>query len=89
MSDGDFFLEYCEVVDVELAHRVSLSADEDDSCVLLAEGGCAVYEHRPLQCRAYPFLGTTLRSRGAWDAVVASCPGAGGGRLWSKRQIEQ
>jgi Fe-S-cluster containining protein len=89
MSDEEFFVEYCEVVDVELAHRVSLVATEDGSCMLLADDRCTVYEHRPLQCRAYPLCGTSLVGREAWDAVAASCPGVGDGRLWSEEQIEQ
>ncbi|MBN1612517.1 MAG: YkgJ family cysteine cluster protein [Polyangiaceae bacterium] len=89
LSDEEFFLAYCEVVDVELAQRVSLVATEDDSCVLLGDQGCTVYEHRPLQCRAYPFWGTSLVDAKAWDAVAASCPGVGGGWLWSKECIEQ
>jgi Fe-S-cluster containining protein len=89
LSDEQFFLDCCEVVDVELAQRVSLVAAEDGSCVLLTEEGCLVYEQRPLQCRAYPFWGTHLVEREAWDEVARSCPGVGGGRLWSKEQIEQ
>lgn len=88
MPDEDFFLEYCEVVDVELAQRVSLVAAEDHACVFWSEQGCMVYEHRPLQCRAYPFWGTNLVARASWDQVAASCPGIRDGRLWSKQEIE-
>ena len=89
MSDEQFFVDYCEVVDVELAQRVSLVATGDDSCVLLGDEGCTVYGERPLQCQAYPFWGTNLVARSDWDAVAGSCPGVGGRRLWSKEQIEQ
>lgn len=88
MSDEEFFLEYCEIVDLQLAQRVSLVAEEDGACVFLGDEGCDVYEHRPLQCRTYPFWATNLMDQRSWDEGTADCPGAKASKLWSREQIE-
>jgi Fe-S-cluster containining protein len=89
LTDGEFFLEYCEVVDLGVAQRVSLIAAEDHTCVLLKDGQCAVYEARPLQCRTYPFWGIHLADPESWQRASKSCPGIGQGRLWSRKQIDE
>ncbi len=47
-----------------------------------------MYQHRPLQCRSYPFWSGNLTSRDTWERLKLSCPGVGRGRLHSKREIE-
>jgi hypothetical protein len=44
------------------------------SCIFLDnENKCAVYEHRPDMCRAFPFMETLWRKPGRWQA--ANCEG--------------
>jgi uncharacterized protein len=88
MSDEEFFVEYCEVVDLHLAERVSLIAEDNGDCVFLGEDGCDVYEHRPLQCRTYPFWATHLIDRASWHKAGETCPGIDAGRLWTQREIQ-
>jgi uncharacterized protein len=87
LSDEEFFLEYCEIVDLELAQRVSLVADENGACVFLGPAGCEVYEHRPLQCRAFPFWASNLMDAQSWQQVGETCCGVGRGRLWSREEV--
>lgn len=88
MSDQDFFLEYCEVVDLRLAKRVSLVARDSGECVFLVDGSCRLYEHRPLQCRTFPFWASNLACPQSWEEGTSHCPGVGQGDDWSERQIE-
>jgi Fe-S-cluster containining protein len=87
LSDDEFFLQYCEVVELDLAARISLVAEDDGSCVFLGRQGCEVYEQRPLQCRTYPFWSTNLLDREAWQSTCEACAGAGQGKLWSPQEI--
>lgn len=89
LSDEEFFLQYCEIVDVRLAQRVSLAADPDGRCVFLDGNRCAVYEHRPLQCRSFPFWASNLADTEAWNSVGQVCPGVNQGRLWPSQELEE
>jgi Fe-S-cluster containining protein len=40
---------------------------------------CEVYDHRPNQCRSWPFWPSNLTSRRAWDESARRCPGMGQG----------
>jgi len=51
--------------------------------------GCAVYDARPLQCRAFPFWDSVVCSQGAWERVGRECPGVGSGRLYSREEIDE
>ena len=82
-------MAYCEVVDLRIAQRVSLVAADHHACVFLKDGGCSVYDYRPLQCRTYPFWGIHLVDRDRWSRAAASCPGIGQGRLWSREEIDK
>jgi uncharacterized protein len=42
---------------------------------------CGVYEHRPEQCRTWPFWPSIVASRKRWDDTSRTCPGIGRGRL--------
>ncbi|OGW46523.1 MAG: hypothetical protein A2078_06420 [Nitrospirae bacterium GWC2_57_9] len=61
---------------------------EDKDCPFLAQGRCAVYEARPWQCRTWPFWPENMNKR-VWEhEVLAYCPGAGKGRLYTAEEIE-
>ena len=51
----------------------------DGRCFFQDENTCAIYEHRPLICRFYPF---SLRKKGSAYAFGVSdeCPGLGNGK---------
>ena len=74
-----------EVDDIELAKKT------DGSCVFLENRNCSVYEARPLQCRAYPFLPldsyAPIESHWTWRYEGKYCPGIGKGRLYRKEEI--
>jgi len=69
------------------ALRLSLKERPNGDCVLW-NGGCAVYEVRPAQCRNFPFWRDALRSRRVFREVVRGCPGVGKGRLYDREDID-
>lgn len=89
LTDEEFFLDYCEVVDLGLATRVSLVADESGACVFLGDQGCEIYEHRPLQCKTFPFWASNLTDADAWQSAGKDCPGIDQGRVWSPQEIAE
>lgn len=50
---------------------------------------CQVYEHRPRQCRTWPFWDSNLKSQEAWDEMCEGCPGSGKGKLYSLEHINE
>jgi Fe-S-cluster containining protein len=88
MAYTEFIAMYCRWIPQGNGFE-SLSLREKSSldCIFW-EDGCTVYEHRPLQCRAFPFWEYLLSSRKSWQAAVADCPGAGKGSLHSGEEIE-
>ncbi|MDR2702637.1 MAG: YkgJ family cysteine cluster protein [Spirochaetaceae bacterium] len=76
---------YCRWVPVAEGQKLSLKEKANFDCIFW-QGGCTVYQSRPLQCRTFPFWETALRSPEAWKAL--SCPGAGRGELRSLEYIE-
>jgi Fe-S-cluster containining protein len=89
VSLDEFIAAYCRWAPGERGRkRLSLKEKPNFDCVFW-DGGCAVYEARPLQCRAFPFWPRNLASRRAWDSVAAYCPGAGKGTLHPRPEIER
>ena len=80
---------YCTLVDVGGFRQVSLSEQENKDCVLFRDGACSVYQHRPLQCRSFPFWSPFLTSRADWDALEGMCPGVNMGEFHDAAEIEQ
>lgn len=58
-------------------------------CVFLDGNKCEVYEGRPTQCRTWPFWPDHMNAKDWNKEVVSFCPGAGKGKLYSKKQIEE
>jgi Fe-S-cluster containining protein len=84
-----FFADYCIAVDTGLGMALSLKEKPGFDCVFWSEGGCTVYEDRPVQCSTYPFWSSILESRRRWNEEAASCPGVGVGELKSRTYIEE
>ncbi len=92
-----FFEEYCTLVDTGTGMALSLREVARDvagekascDCALWDNGGCAVYEDRPVQCATYPFWSTIVESSASWSEEARSCPGIGAGELRSREYIEE
>lgn len=64
----------------------SIREDSQGNCLFLNDG-CAIYGVRPLQCRAFPFWFSIMRSEKRWREVASRCPGIGQGRLYDRDEI--
>jgi hypothetical protein len=73
--------------------RYSLTEKSNGDCVFLERKDdkvvCQIYEHRPKQCRTWPFWRINLKSPEHWAAAAGSCPGMGKGSLYTPDQIEE
>ena len=67
--------------------RLSLREKAGYDCVFW-DGGCVVYEARPLQCRTFPFWPSVLASGEAWKETAADCPGMDRGPIHGAEHIE-
>jgi Fe-S-cluster containining protein len=65
--------------------QLSLKEKSNFDCIFW-EGGCRVYEKRPLQCRTYPFWDSIMFSSQAWKKL--DCPGINKGSLFTREYIE-
>ncbi len=48
---------------------------------------CSVYEHRPEQCRTWPFWPSNLGNARMWEQAGVNCPGLGHGHCYSPEHI--
>lgn len=78
---------YCRRVQLGPVSRLSLREQSNKDCVFWVGGECSIYEHRPLQCRSYPFWPAHLGSRREWDELVRECPGVNIGRVHTAAEI--
>jgi Fe-S-cluster containining protein len=86
MTYTEFIQRYCRwTPNAGGREQLSLREKANYDCIFWSNG-CAIYEARPLQCRAYPFWPSMLASRDAWEA--ARCAGMGRGTLYSREEIE-
>ena len=89
MDRQRFLREYCRRVPLGMARRISLKEKENLDCILWENGGCSVYEARPLQCRSFPFWSGCVSSPEEWEIHARQCPGMGKGALHSRAEIER
>ena len=91
MDYEEFIEAFCRWVPSENGgERLSLKEKSNYDCIFWSqERGCSVYETRPVQCRAFPFWSSVLSSKKNWELAAASCPGIGGGPLFSFDSIEK
>jgi uncharacterized protein len=80
--------KYCTVVDIGGFKQISLAEKPNMDCVFWIDGACSIYEHRPLQCRSFPFWAPFLGSRQDWDALESMCPGVNVGEIHSAEEID-
>ena len=50
---------------------------------------CQVYEHRPRQCRTWPFWNSNLKNSKSWQEAAQDCPGCEKGQLYQLAEIEE
>jgi len=89
LSRSEVLARYCRTVRVGGIPRVSLRERANYDCIFWRPKGCSVYDHRPLQCRSYPFWPANLCSPEHWRELQAHCPGAGKGSLHSREEIQE
>lgn len=88
MGYTQFVETYCRWVPAGTGReQLSLREKPGYDCVFW-DGGCVVYEARPLQCRTFPFWPSVLASEEAWEETAAECPGMGRGPLHGAGHIE-
>ena len=83
----DFLDRYCRWVKAGAEERLSLKEKSNYDCIFWDQF-CVVYRNRPLQCRAFPFWNSILRSLEAWDAEALNCPGINKGAMHERAEIE-
>ena len=89
MGYTQFVDTYCRWVPAGAGReQLSLREKPGYDCVFW-DGGCGVYEARPLQCRTFPFWPSVLASKEAWEETAAGCPGMDRGPLYGADHIEQ
>ena len=88
ITQEDFIRSYCRTVQGAAGLLISLLEKDNYDCIFWESGGCAVYEHRPFQCRSYPFWENYLASGEAWNSLEADCPGVNRGSLHTYEEIE-
>lgn len=81
--------KYTKTVNLGLVKRISLLEQDNFDCVFWDKGGCTIYDHRPLQCQAFPFWPQNLDNPGAWEEISEECPGINLGATHSKNAIKQ
>jgi Fe-S-cluster containining protein len=84
----EFLRVYCRRVSFGIANRISLKEKANLDCIFWENGGCSVYESRPLQCRSFPFWSACVSSPEEWGHHARQCPGMGKGTLHPKKEIE-
>ena len=92
MEHREFTETYCRwIPSVNGTEQLSLKEKSNYDCIFWGskEGGCTVYESRPLQCRAFPFWRSLLGDKSSWNAAARDCPGMGRGMLHSVDIIEK
>ncbi len=72
-NDGDYYL--------------CLLEKENNDCIFWAEGGCKVYQVRPVQCSTFPFWSYYLESTQRWNECSKLCPGINKGNLHYAEEI--
>lgn len=87
MRPHEFAQAYCRQIEMQDGTRLALKEKSNYDCVFW-DGGCKIYETRPVQCRTYPFWPSSLASREAWARTAAECAGAGRGTLRNRAYID-
>ena len=85
----EFIGRYCRRVRYGPETRLSLREKPNLDCILWENGGCSVYQARPLQCRSFPFWSSCVACSEEWAYHARQCPGMGKGPLHSREEIDR
>jgi hypothetical protein len=86
--DLDSFIKaYCRSVDAGNGPCLCLREKPGYDCIFLEKEACSVYEHRPTQCRTYPFWDEIVETPETWNREAEACPGIGSGELRKPEEI--
>ena len=72
MKVDEFVEFYLERVEGRWAIREN---PQNGDCHFLKEGKCTIYQHRPRQCRTFPWWPSTLESKASWLEAKRVCEG--------------
>lgn len=89
MEKKEIVEKYCRIVDMGDSRRLSFHEKRNFDCIFWKDGGCSIYEARPLQCRSYPFWRPFLVNAEAWNKEAENCPGMNSGKKHSLKTIEK
>jgi Fe-S-cluster containining protein len=89
IDSKNFLKNYCKTVNLGGFTRISLIEKRNNDCILWEDGGCSLYEYRPLQCKTYPFWSSALNTKDDWDTLAKNCPGLNIGDLYTAEEIEK
>ena len=66
----------------------SLREKANGDCIFFKNGSeCSIYDHRPKQCRTWPFWQSMVQSPESWEKEAKSCAGMNHGPLFSAEFI--
>ena len=71
--------------------ELSLKEKRNYDCIFWSQkydGGCLVYESRPLQCRTFPFWVSVMSDKNSWERTALDCPGMNKGTFYSQDSIK-
>lgn len=88
LSREEFEESYCIEAPFGPVSYLSLKEKENYDCIFWADGGCAVYEDRPIQCRTYPFWSHITMNDEQWKLEGRECPGIGIGPISPEKEVE-
>ncbi len=72
MTVAAFKKQYVRMLD----GRLSLNEDPRNyDCVFLKDKKCTLYDHRPLQCRTFPWWPGVLTDKKSWKEAAKRCEG--------------
>ena len=90
LSIKDFVKKYCRQVQYYEGKTVISLLEKPNYDCIFWDKGCTLYEHRPSQCRTYPFCAWIVKDKASWDEIAQECPGMNveGGKVWTYEEIE-
>lgn len=76
ISRSKFIEKYCREIYRDSKVYVGLKEKKNYDCIFWEKnGGCSIYEARPLQCRAFPFWSVLVEDDAEWVLEKKRCPG--------------